>query len=123
MITKVMSVDEFIDSPLKGDEREIADELVKHIRLELGPDTRLTASIQPLYRCDTRVLCGGDCELHICYREGYGYTGIHVFDMGHWYCQFDHNDPSVKLNYKDIVFYDGDYDEIYDKILGHANRV
>lgn len=76
---------------------------------------RLYYSSQPLYEASGRIYGGGDCWNLLSYREGYGYTIIDVGDRGDWMCCV-YPKPCPKLDYKYIAFYDGEFEEIFEKL-------
>lgn len=76
---------------------------------------RLYDSSQPLYEASGRIYGGGDCCNLLSYREGYGYTIIDVGDRGDWMCCV-YPKPEPKPAYKYIAFYDGEFEEIFEKL-------
>ena len=76
---------------------------------------RLDYAVNPLYDCDGRIYGGGDCVSILSHREGYGYTIIEVGDRGSWVCAVKDESKGAE----DIAFYDGEFEEVYKKLMKH----
>lgn len=100
-----MTIKEFFDSHVRNENGQ-SKEIVERFRKEY-PECRVSTSEMPLYKGDSRILGGGECEAWITYRRGYGYTCIHVGDRGYWICYLSQN-----LSENEITFCDGDFEEV-----------
>ena len=108
---KVMPVSQFLQTGSDGDEAEL-EKMYKLIRENTnGKDVRLDYGVMPLYTCDDRIYGVGDCVKILSHRKGYGYTIISVGDRGSWICSFH----CESKNYNDIAFYNGTFEEVYER--------
>lgn len=111
----VMTIDEFFSSCNPND-NGFAREIVRRCLCERQSEAiRITESTMPLFKSGRTTLCGGENETWIAYRAGYGYTCIEVRRTGEWRCAL----PYEHKGNADIVFYDGEFDEVYLALTKH----
>lgn len=110
-----MTIGEFFAS-CKLNDNGFAREIVRRCKREHSNEAvKLTESSMPLYKSGNSVLCGGENEIWVVYRAGYGYTCIEVRSRGEWRCAL----PYERKENTDIVFYDGEFNEVYLALSKH----
>lgn len=112
--TKIMSVKKFMDTEKDANTAEL--ELMYERIKEKKKSGRLDWAKMPLYKSGGSIFGGGDCVSILSHRAGYGFTIINVGDRGSWYCGV-HTDK--KTNDEDIVFYDGEFEEVFERLAKH----
>lgn len=112
---KVMPLAQFMQTASEANESELQ---IMYSRIRDNKKksyVRMDYSAMPLYASGDRVFGGGDCVSILSHRKGYGYTIIDVGDRGYWMCTV----RSESKNYKDIAFYDGEFEEVYEELVKH----
>ena len=112
---KVMPLAQFMQTASDTDEAALQMMYSRICENKQKLYTRLDCADMPLYACGDRIFGGGDCVSILSHRKGYGYTIIDVGDRGSWICAVH----SELKGYKDIAFYDGEFEEVYERILKH----
>lgn len=112
---KVMSLAQFMKTASEANEAEL-EMMYSRIRDNKKKSyVRMDYAAMPLYGSGDSIYGGGDCVSILSHRKGYGYTIIDVGDRGDWMCTVH----SKSKSYKDIAFYDGEFEEVYEELLKH----
>lgn len=115
---KKMKVAEFMETEHLADKEKL-ERMYNLIDDNCKRDyVRLCSSTMPLYygsKEKNTIFGGGDCQKILSHREGYGYTIIDVGDRGSWSCDI----YLVNAKHTDILFYDGEFEEVYERLMEH----
>ncbi len=109
----IMPVEKFLETEADANVEKLKLMYERIKAVYNAPFVRLDWTKMPVYETQNGIFGGGEFVNWLSHREGYGFTIVKSEERGGWSCGIR---SDKKTNYRDIVFYDGEFEEVFEAL-------